>query len=168
MGSSCQQRYWKMFVEARVHTGYLYHFGVQSEKIDKAVNIFLAVTSSSSIAAWALWKEFTWIWPLLIAAAQVVSAVKPFLPYDKRRKAVVLLSSEFQSICLQIESKWFSVAEGLLSEQQIHEETINFKNQILKAERRFLDGEILPRKPKLLELAENEAKISIENHYGES
>ena len=154
-----------MLVEARVHVCYLHHFGSASEWRDKAVNIFLAITSSSSIAAWALWREFTWVWPVLIAGAQVISAVKPFLPYNQQRKAVVSLSDAFQSICLQIENHWYSVAEGLLAEQQIHEETIKFRGLLLDAERKAMDGTILPRKPKLMDLAEADAQKYFATHY---
>lgn len=134
------------------------------------MNVFLAVTSSSSIAAWAVWREFTWMWPTLIAGSQVIFAVKPFLPYNQRRKAVVALSDAYQAICLQIENRWFSVAEGHLPEQQIHEETIKFRTLLLDAERKAMDGIILPRNQKLMKVAEAEAKTYFSTHYpaGES
>lgn len=165
MSSTYQQRYWSMLVEARVHVSYLHHYAANSEWRDKAVNIFLAVTSSSSIAAWAIWREFTWVWPALIAGSQVVSAVKPFLPYNQQRKAVVALADAYQSICLQIENLWFSVAEGLFTDEKIHEETIRFRGLLLDAERMAMDGTILPRNPKLMSLAEVDARKYFANHY---
>lgn len=165
MTSAYQQRYWTMLVETRVHVSYLHYYGAKSECRDKAINIFLAVTSSSSIAAWALWREFTWVWPLLIACSQVIAAIKPFLPYNQQRKSVVALSDAFQSTCLQIESQWFSVAEGFLPEKQIHEETIKFRGLLLDAERKAMDGTILPRNQKLMDLAEADALKYFTTHY---
>jgi hypothetical protein len=100
-----------MLVEVRVHVNYLHHYGSELEWRDKAINIFFAVTSSSSIAGWAIWREFTWICAAIIAGSQVVTAIKPFLPYNQQRKTVVALSDAFQTICLQIENGWFAVAE---------------------------------------------------------
>ncbi len=154
-----------MLVEARVHVFYLHHYGALSEWRDKAVNICLAVTSSTSIAAWAIWQEFTWIWPTLIAGSQVISAVKPFLPYNQHRKTVVALADAYQLVCLQIESRWFSVAEGQLPDEKIHEETIKFRGLLLEAERKTMDGVIIPRKPKLMQQAESDAQRYFANHY---
>lgn len=165
MSSIYQQRFWSMLVEARVHVCYLHHYGAQSEWRDKVVNILLAVTSSTSIAAWAIWQDYTWVWPTLIAGSQVISAVKPFLPYNQHRKAVVALADTYQLVCLQIESLWFSVAEGQLPDEQIHEETIKFRGLLLEAERKAMDGVILPRKPKLMEQAEADAQRYFANHY---
>jgi hypothetical protein len=154
-----------MLVEARVHACYLHHYGASSEWRDKSINIFLAVMSSSSIAAWAIWREFTWVWPALIAGSQVVSAVKPFLPYNRQHKVVVILADAIQSICLKIENSWFSVAEGLLPDHQIHEETIEFRGLLLDAERKAMDGTILPRKQKFMDMAEVDARRYFETHY---
>ena len=88
MNSVYQERYWNMLVEARVHVFFLYHYASSSESMDKAINAFLAITSSTSIAAWVIWKKFTLIWTILIAVSQIISAVKPFLPYNQRYKAV--------------------------------------------------------------------------------
>jgi hypothetical protein len=165
MSSTYQQRYWRLLVEVRVHVFYLHHYGSSSEWRDKVVNVFLAITSSSSIAAWAIWQEYTWVWPLLIAASQVASAVKPFLPYNQRRKAIVSLGNHYQSICLQMENRWYSVAEGLLSDKEIHEETITFRGLLQDAERRSLDGAILPRNGKFLRLAESDASDYFASYY---
>lgn len=165
MSTTYQQRYWSMLVEARVHMGYLYHYGTASEWMDKLVNIFLAVASSSSIAAWAIWHEFTWVWPTLIAGSQVITAIKPFLPYNQRIKAVSVLNDSYQSICLQMENVWFSVSEGMLSDQQIHDEIIKFRTILMEAERKALDGTPLPRKQKFMDKAEADAERYFEAHY---
>ena len=165
MTSQYQQRFWSLLVETRVHVYYLSHYTSKSEWWDKAVNIFLAITSSGSIAAWAIWQEFTWVWPVLIAGSQVVSAVKPFLPYNQRRKMASALADSFQSIALQVEAAWFSVAEGRLDEEAIHKETIRLRGLLLDAERKNLDGEVLPKNEKLMQAAESDASQYFCTHY---
>ena len=57
-----QQKYWNLLKELKVHVYYVQNYAVTQNKNDQIINIFLAVTSSSSIAAWALWKEYEFVW----------------------------------------------------------------------------------------------------------
>ena len=76
-----QNRFWNQLKELKVHVFYLQNYAVSSGRYDQSINIFLAIASSSSIAAWALWKEYQFVWACIIAIAQVITAVKPLLPY---------------------------------------------------------------------------------------
>ncbi|MEF1299457.1 hypothetical protein QTO08_27290, partial [Vibrio parahaemolyticus] len=103
----------------------------------------------------------------IIALSQVVTAIKPFLPYRKRLKAVSELNNQVQAIFLEAETIWYKVSEGLLTEEEIHEETVRLKGRILSAERASLNGIVLPRKIKLKEAAENAAdEYFTENYLG--
>jgi hypothetical protein len=138
-----QARYWNLLVETRVHVSYLHHYAADSEWWNKGTNIFLAITSSGSIAAWALWKQFTFIWPMLIALSQVTTAIKPFLPYKQRLKVLVGLCNQLQMIALAMEKDWFSVAEGKLSEEEIHDLTVKYRGQTIDAEQKNLRDDLV-------------------------
>ena len=144
---------------------YLHNYAAQSEWWDKAINIFLAITSSSSIAAWAVWQKYDLLWAFIIALSQVVTAVKPFLPYRQRLKAISALNDKIQEISLKSEKNWYGVAEGELTEKEIHELCIALKNESLTAEIKFLKNLILPKKENLLKRAEKEADIYLKNNY---
>ncbi|ELH7496648.1 hypothetical protein BS100_23465 [Vibrio parahaemolyticus] len=127
----------------------------------------MAIASSASIATWALWKEHQMVWACIIALSQVITAIKPFLPYRKRLKAVSELNNQVQAIFLEAETIWYKVSEGLLTEEEIHEETVRLKGRILSAERASLNGIVLPRKNKLKAAAENAAdEYFTENYLG--
>ena len=66
-----QLRFWNLLKELKAQEIYLQLYACRDESIDKTINIILAVASSSSIAAWAIWKEFQIVWAVLIATAQV-------------------------------------------------------------------------------------------------
>ena len=89
-----QRRYWKELFQLRVHVNYLELYMEHSELIDKSINIFLAVTSSTSICGWAIWNKYSFVWAVIIAASQLINAVKQFLPYRTRLKATSTLSVE--------------------------------------------------------------------------
>lgn len=163
--SQYQNRYWNTLKELRTHVLYLQDYAACSEWWDKSVNIFLALASSSSIAAWAIWKEQQLIWACIIAVAQLITAIKPFLPYKQRLGVIIALNDKIQELALECEKGWFDVAEGELTEREIHDRQIELRNKSLAAERRALNGVILPKKAKLLKKAEFQADCFLRNNY---
>jgi hypothetical protein len=160
-----QLRYWNQLKETKTHVIYLHLYAASSEWWDKSANIFLALTSSSSIAAWALWQKYQFFWLIIIAASQVLSAIKPFMPYKQRLKALQNLNDKIQEIALEYEKGWFDVAEGHLTEREIHDLNIELKNKALIAEKKSLKNIVLPKKSKLLQEAEAEADTYFQNNY---
>ena len=56
---------------------------IRFQKWDRNINIFLAVASSGSIAAWVVWNRFPFVWGAIIASSQVITVIKPYFPYFK-------------------------------------------------------------------------------------
>lgn len=86
-------KYWNLLKELKVHVLYLQNYATNQYRLDRGVDIFLAVASSSSIAGWALWKDYQAVWAVVIALSQVVTAVKPLLPYKRRLAALSSLGA---------------------------------------------------------------------------
>jgi hypothetical protein len=160
-----QQKYWNQLKELKVHVFYLQIYAVKQQRNDHLINVFLAVTSSTSIAAWALWKEHQFIWALIIALSQVVTAIKPLLPYKKRMTALSSLADEISKLSLASERDWFSVAEGKWTEEQIHSKWADLKEKSLAAESKSLSGMALPKDKKALEQAEIETDLYLQSTY---
>jgi hypothetical protein len=91
-----QERYWTQLKHLKTHIFYCHFYALHTDKIDKGLNIFLALTSSGSIAAWAVVKDHAMLWACIIAASQIVTAIKPFLPYRQRAKALIALGDALQ------------------------------------------------------------------------
>lgn len=163
--SDCQKRYWSQLQEFRIHLIYLHLYAANSEWWDKCVNIFLAITSTSSIAAWAVWQKYQMVWAIIIAASQVVAAIKSFLPYQQRLKAIGNLNDRLQEICLESEKFWYSVAQGEMSDKEIHDLYIELRSKSIEAEKKFLKNIVLPKKAELIEKAEAEADIYFRSKY---
>ena len=51
-----QSQYWTELLELRTHAYYLELYQIKCERIELFISIILAVTSSASIGAWAIWK----------------------------------------------------------------------------------------------------------------
>lgn len=163
--SAYQNRYWNQLKEFKTHVLYLHNYAAHSEWWDKTINIFLAITSSSSIAAWAIWQKYQMIWAIIIAISQIITAVKPFLPFKARIKAVSDLNDRIQEISLECERGWYSVAEGELTNKDIHELCIKLRNESLLAQKKYLKNIVLPKNKELLRIAEIDADSYLKQNY---
>jgi hypothetical protein len=161
-----QNRYWKEFYQLRVHVNYLELYMGQTEVLDKSVNIFLAITSSSSICGWAIWNKYGFVWAVIIAASQLVTAIKQFLPYKTRLKALSGLLSELEELSTQAEMRWFDVAEGHLPDEDINKLQYEIRTKKIKSLNKHLGTNTLPKKAKLFEKAEENSRTYINNFYG--
>jgi hypothetical protein len=160
-----QQQYWKEFYQLKVHTRYLDIYREKSEAIDKGINIFLAVTSSSSICSWAIWQKYNFVWAFIIALSQLITAIKMFLPYKNRLKVITGLQNEFEEIADYCELRWFDVAEGKLTSQEIHELRFTIKQKINKALRKHIGTTTLPIKKSYFKVAQRLTRAYFQNFY---
>lgn len=160
-----QERYWKELYQLKVHLNYLEIYLQDSEFKGKAIGIFLAVASSSSIAGWAIWQSQAFIWGTIIAASQVMGVVNSFLPYSSRMKLLPGLIHELEEIAITTEKNWFKVSEGKLTEEEIHQLQFDVRSKKTKALKKHLDNNTLPEKPKLLSRAQVSADIYFNNFY---
>ena len=158
-------KFWNQLKELKVHSYYVHNYAVTQNKYDQTVNIFLAITSSSSIAAWALWKEYDFVWACIIAASQVIVAIKPLLPYKKRMEALNNLGDALAQLSLLAEKDWYFVSESIWSEEEIHSKWAELKSKSLAAERKALSGLTLPKNTSALAVAEKEADTYLQSTY---
>ena len=163
--NSYQKKYWNMLVQFQVHVFYLRNYAVKTELLDTRLNIFLALASSASIAGWVMWKDHQMIWGGIIAASQVITAIKPFLPYKKRLKPIGDFNNLMREILLDCERDWFSVSEGLFTEKEIHERCIALQAKTIEADRNTMKNILLPIDKKALKLAEIETGNYLANNY---
>ena len=130
-----QEKYWKYMVQIKAWIFYLDVYTEDSYRWDRIINIVVAIASSTSIAAWAIWQKYSFVWSIIIAISQVLTTIKGFLPYSKRLKMLVPFMEDLKFLYNKIEYNWFKVASGDLSEDEINELLYSFKeNKNLKEE----------------------------------
>jgi len=160
-----QERYWQELYDLKVHVSYLEIHLLNSESIDKKINIFLSIASSGSIASWAIWKEYEFIWASVIVLSQFINAIKPFLPYGARIKSLSKALREMEILSLEYEEKWFYIANGEKTEEEIHKLRFEIKNKKQKIISKYFSKNILPTNKKYLEEAETLVQEHISNYY---
>jgi hypothetical protein len=127
-----------------------------TERTDRFIKGFLALSASSSIAGWAINKEYAFVWASVVAGSQVLQVIKEYLPYKGRLKALALLSVELNTLSLLAEDQWFKVSEGRLYDDDIHDLRIALKRKKQTAVQKAFPAGGLPDKKKISAKAESE------------
>lgn len=159
-----QQLYWAELYNLRSHANYIGLLLESYECKEQWVKVLLAITSSASIAGWAIWQQFGWIWGFAIAASQVVAAIWPLLPYKNRIKSYSLVLTELEQLFISAEFKWHGVASGEVSEQEINNSRFEIKKQKGKILARHITTTV-PKDSKMLQMAEDLAKQYFESYH---
>lgn len=116
------RNYWNEMVNIKFHM-FLFEYEIEKlQKKEKIINGMLAVTSSASIGAWAIFQNNSFIWSSLIAVSQVITAIRPHLfDFPKQIKTINNIVNSLTLIFIDYEYKWFEVSEGKLDENTIND-----------------------------------------------
>ena len=163
--SDTQDRYWNFMVELSVHIYYLEKFLRHYQAIERKINCLLAITSTSSIATWAIWQRYNFLWAFLIACSQVLNAIKHLLPFAQREQIIKTILPELSNLFSEVELQYYNVENGLLTDYLIHELTIKFKQRKDKMILEINDN-ALPERDDFMEKAESKTNIYFHNYYG--
>ncbi len=134
-------------------------------RLDTWIQIFLAVVSNGSIAAWVVWSKAQFIWAFIIALSQLVNAIKPYLPYQRRIRNLEPFKLELTNLLLRMEGKWYEIIEGQLNTQEIYTLTIEIKQEKANLESRYLSTTPLPENKKYLDKAQQKANNYFKRNY---
>jgi len=160
-----QEKYWRELDQLKVHIFYLERYLEKTVKIDRMLNMFLAISSSGSIAGWVIWKDHSFVWGAIIAISQAINAVKAYLPYAKRLKSLQGITNDLESLFLSMESNWFSVSEGKLTEEEVHRLHMALKQKRRQIIQKHLGASPLPEESAMMEKAKESAKVYFNNFY---
>lgn len=159
-----QQQYWTELHELKTHIIFIELQLEKSETKDRYIKMILAVASSSSIGAWAIWQSLSLVWGGIIALSQVISAINPFLPYQNRMKAYSSLINELEEIMIHAELKWHAIAQGKLTEEEINTARFEIRKEKQKAINKHIQTTI-PENAKLHTIAEQKSSDYLNNYY---
>lgn len=134
------------------------------QKWERNMNIFLAVTSSGSIAAWAIWTKMPMLWGTIIAASQVVNVIKPFLPYFKYVKELNAKNFQMEMLSIEFEKLWNEVYNKTISPKDKSDCYFKLKDQMVGL-LRFGDDTIFEVDDTIKGKAEKQMDIYLKNNY---
>lgn len=108
----------KEIMDCRFHDDCMSLMVKRFRKYDKILNIVLAITSSGSIASWAIWDTYSIVWGALIAISQLVTALKPYFPFHKHVHTLNQRCYKQELLFLDLIELWQNLSEK--SEEESH------------------------------------------------
>ena len=163
-----QSQYWTELLELRTHAYYLELYQIKCERIELWISIILAVTSSASIGAWAIWKDAGMVWGGIIAASQVLSVVYQFLPFKARIKPLGVASIELFMLADEAEDGWYAVSQSGLQGKEVHAKRMDLRRKKAIIMKAAFPGGTIPVNSKLLKEAEEKRVQYFANYYPET
>jgi hypothetical protein len=85
---------------------------------DVVTKIFLAVTSSSTVATWSFWAEISWLWKSLSAGSALLAIALPFLNWNQKMIDIADLRGKWVQIRNQYDSLWRQMQNDQFTEAQ--------------------------------------------------
>jgi len=152
-------------IELKVATCYIRRYRDYLGMRVTAVGTVRAIASSGSIAAWALWKEYAFVWGAIIAASQVADALRDVFPFTKKHKAASMHTITLGSIFIDAQLEWENIFSGRYTDDQITNRRHKLMKQQHDAERiSFPDG--LATRDSLFAQAQQDARDYFAATYG--
>lgn len=134
------------------------------QKIDRNINIYLAIASSGSIAAWAIWDKFPMIWGVIIASTQVITVIKPYVPYFKYVKELKDAVLKIENLNIELERLWYYSNSKKISLEEIEIRYFEIKKEITEV-LNFQDGTILTVTEEMEEKANKKMQTFLKTNY---
>ena len=139
----------------------------QLAKQVQAVDLVKAIASCGGIAGWVVFKDYPFLWSGIIAAAQLLDAIKHVFPFAKQHKAASDLTVALELLFIDTQYEWEEIYTGQLADKAIMSARRKLQKLRLDAERKhFPEGFEPPQK--LLEKAAAETQIYMTLTYGEA
>lgn len=164
-GHGEQQTYWNQLVLVKVVACYVRRYRDEQARWITWIGLFKAVVASSTIGAWAIWKDYAFAWAILIGIVQLLDAAKEFIPQTKHRRNASEFVSAVENIIIDARFEWHAIFSGLRSAAEIMEAWRTLAKLLNELEtKHFPDG--LPAKASRQKLAEDDAKAYFRSLYG--
>lgn len=103
---------WKSILDADMNTRYWRYLTQRYVNWDRNIKIFLAVTSSGTVASWAIWNQIPYLWQILSGISALVAIISPIMNYQRVIDSTSDLSGKWWELMRQYETFWRRVESG--------------------------------------------------------
>lgn len=159
-----RDRIWLLLADTKFKT-YCVKFLVSKYQVrDRNINILLAVASSSSIAAWAIWQTFPFVWASVIALSQVIMATRPYLPYFKFVKELNVKGIQLEALNVEIDKLWYKSEHEKITVDEASERYYELRKQVNEI-LTFGDDMVFKTSKEIQDKASQEAHTFLRNNY---
>ena len=164
-GQSPRLIYWNQLVLLTVVACYVRRYRDEQAWWVNRIGLFKAVVTSGTIGAWVIWKDYAFVWGVLLGAAQILDAAKEYIPQAAHRRHASEFLGVIENTVIDARFEWFEVVGGRYLDGEIMERWRSLAKLMRESEARYFpDG--FPISPARERLAKMEARAYISAHYG--
>jgi hypothetical protein len=159
-------RFWNTMYEMIFH-GYLLELHCQkSAQVNSWMQGGLAVTSTTSLGIWAVFKAYPGLWACIIVGTQIITAISKYFPYATRLKASAGCSHDFREIQNWAEARWCEILDGALTDSQINKARVELQTRTAKSLKLHFPLGGLPSNKSFEETATAQTEKYLATQYG--
>ena len=160
-----QRLYWNKMLDLRTAADYIRLYRDYAGRWVTAIATLRAVASSTSIAGWAIWHQYAFIWGCIIAVSQIVDALRDVFPMTKRHRAASEYAIALEALFIAAQLEWENILTGRYDADEVLRRLHALRSAHHTAESKsFADGQ--PRHRRLFGEAEQETATFIWKTYG--
>jgi len=160
-----EDQFWSFIVQLRFSYEYLDIYYEKSRQKESTLSIILAITSSAAVATWAIWKELPFLWSAVIGVSQVISAIRPYLPWGARVERLPPLIRKMGLLSVECETSWNELQTSKSNELDYVYALAKFRKEYVEIESELHACKSLPSRKKYQELADDRKKIYFAQFY---
>jgi len=160
-----QQVYWQELVQLKADSFYVRDYRNGLNRWVTGVATIRAIASTGGIAAWLVWKKYAWVWACIVAASQIVDALKGVFPFYKRRGALSRWLRSLNRLFVEAQRDWDAISAGRCTDAQIRKLTHRLRLRKERAEGKYIPHG-LGQREEIFEKAQNEAAKFFSARYG--
>jgi hypothetical protein len=159
-----QDCYWQEFTQLKLAACYVRDYRNHIGRRETLVATVRAVASSASIATWAIWRRYAFVWAGIIVASQVVDALRDVFPFGKKRRSLSRWSNSLNRLFVDAQRDWENIAAGKLTNAKIRSLTHQLRQKMQRYEQTYAPNG-LKRKDNLFEAAQAEMAQFFASRY---
>ncbi len=130
MNLELRTRIWNNLVTSKFKFLYVGNLISIIQVWNKVILGFLTVTTLISVSLWVVWEKFPYVWAVIIASSQIMSALKPVFGYEKRIKYLVELSTKLNEVEFQFEQLLSKFDTSKLTDDEASEVFFSLHRQL--------------------------------------
>jgi hypothetical protein len=100
---------WNSMLTAQMNVCYWSQLASRLAQREKWIKIFLAVTSSGTVAGWSVWTEYAIVWKVLSGMSAVLAVSLPILDYSGRVAQLNKVASKCAQLRLGYDQLWAQI-----------------------------------------------------------
>lgn len=158
------ERFWNQMLDYKYEAYCYYHYSQRDKLYQNILSGLCIVASLGSVSTWLLWQQFPVVWALIVAFAQIISALQPLFPFSMRLTASKYILQDLEAMLIDMERDFGYCGKGI-SDSEFSELIAKYKKLHAATLLRFCSEIEFPRKAKLSMKAEADLTQYCKIHY---